>query len=259
MRSESYGIEDRSDVNLASSPIAKWALMAGGSALAIYGATRRSKSGLGLMAAGGLIAAQGARTAFGRRDFHAQSSFAVNCSAAGAYNFWRNLDNLRLFMRHLDSIRAIDERRSEWVAIGPLNARVRWTSEIEQDRRDELISWRTAPDSAFQMRSSVQFRPAPGGRGTIVTASIDYELPAGPLAKAVAAIFGKNPEMILRENLRRFKALMEAGEIPITHGQPHGPRSTLVSAIHSAYPEPRKPSGYPQSQPAQAMVAKGGA
>ena len=256
MHTENYRMDDGVNLDARATQFTKWGLLAGGSALALYGITRRSRSGLGLLAAGGLIAIQGARTAATPREFHAQSSFAINCSPADAYASWRNPDKLRLFMRRIESIRKIDDRRSEWVAIGPMGSRICWTSEIEEDRQDQLISWRTTRDSQFRMRGSVQFRPAAGGRGTIVTASTHYELPVGPLGRALAAIFGKAPEIALRENLRRFKALLEAGEIPTTEGQSHGPRSKLVTAMHSAYSEPRKPLEQREPQPAQPLAAK---
>jgi uncharacterized membrane protein len=222
--------------------LTRWGLLIGGSALALYGVTRRSKKGIGLAAAGGLMAAQGAKITVYPREFHAQTSFAINCSPDTAYRFWRNFDNLPKFMHHLQSVRMTDGGRSEWTAIGPLDTPVRWTAEIVDERENERIVWRSLPDSDFQIKGFVEFRKAPGGRGTIVSLSFEYELPAGPLGRAIAGVFGKDPEFTIREDLRRLKALLEAGELPTTDGQPHGPRSTVVSAIQSAYPQHGKPS-----------------
>jgi len=90
----------------------------------------------------------------------------------------------------------------------------------------------------------VEFRRAPGNRGTIVSAEMEYAPPGGVLGKAAAAVFGKDPEFTMREDLRRFKALIEMHEIPTTEGQPHGPRSAIMSSVHQIYPEHRKPSEY---------------
>jgi hypothetical protein len=83
-----------------------------------------------------------------------------------------------------------------------------------------------------------------GKRGTVVTAAVQYRLPAGAAGKTVATLLGKNPEFMLREDLRRFKALLESGEVPNIEGQSHGRRSVLDKAIQAAYPEKRKPAEF---------------
>jgi hypothetical protein len=103
----------------------------------------------------------------------------------------------------------------------------------------------------------VQFRPAPGNRGTEVTVAMQYTPPAGPVGKAIASIFGKNPSHIVREDLRHFKQLLEAGEIATTVGQPHGRRSAIVKAKHTVLRDNRpKPSQSvrPQPQPEEVVA-----
>jgi uncharacterized membrane protein len=68
----------------------------------------------------------------------------------------------------------------------------------------------------------VRFVPGPEGRGTEVKVVIDYIPPAGRLGNFVATLFGKNPSQQIREDLRRFKRLMETNEVPTTEGQPRG-------------------------------------
>jgi uncharacterized membrane protein len=217
----------------------RWGTVIGGSALALLGITRRSKAGIALATAGGLLAYRAARGAQ-PKEFFAESSFAINCAPEEAYKYWRNLKNLPLFMRHLESVKEIDSRRSEWTAYGPLGVRVRWKAEITDEAPNQWIVWRSLPDSDLDNIGSVQFRKAPGDRGTIVVAFMEYNPPAGAIGKTLASILGKDPEFTLREDLRRFKQLLEAGEIPTTEGQPHGPRSLKVKALHMAYPEKRK-------------------
>lgn len=219
----------------------KWSLFIGGGALAFYAARHRSKSGVAL---GGLLAYGGTKVQGKPRKFRAEASFAINCSAQEAYRFWRDFENLPLFMRHLDSVRSAEDGRTEWTAIGPLDSRLQWKAEIVDDQENQRIAWRSVAGSDFHNRGSVEFRPAPGNRGTIVTAIMEYEPPAGSLGRAAAAVFGKHPEFTIREDLRRFKALMEMGEIPTTEGQPHGPRSAMVSTMHAVYPARRKPSEF---------------
>jgi len=223
----------------------RWGMLLGGGALTVYALTRR-KPGIALAAAGGLLAYRGLKMGAGK--FRARASFAINCSPETAYRMWRTLENLPIFMRHLESVREKEDGRSEWTAIGPLNTRIRWNAEITEDRENEFLAWRATQDSDFQTWGSVEFRRAPGNRGTIVTAEMEYAPPAGALGKAAAAIFGKDPEFMMREDLRRFKALLEMHEIPTTDGQPHAPRSAVISTVHAVYPERRKPSEYQASE-----------
>jgi uncharacterized membrane protein len=217
----------------------RWAMMLGGGALTVYALARR-RPGIALAAAGGLMAYRGAT--MGTKKFRARASFAINCPPETAYRMWRALENLPIFMRHLESVRERGDGRSEWTEIGPMNTRIRWQAEITDDRENEFLAWRSTPESEFQNWGSIEFRRAPGNRGTIVTAEMEYAPPAGALGKAALAVFGKDPEFTMREDLRRFKALIEMHEIPTTEGQPHGPRSTVVSAIDALQPEKRKPS-----------------
>ncbi len=237
---------------LMSSRISKWALLCGGSALAAYGIVRRSKTGIGLAAVGSLMAVEGTRLSSDTRDFRARSSFAINCAPSQAYNYWRKLDNLPAFMSHLASVRMIDDRRSEWVAIGPLGTKIRWTAEIVDEEQEKLIAWRSVPGSLFRFSGSVEFLPETGGRGTVVIATMSYAIPGGALGKTMMSIFGKNPEFLIREDLRKFKALMESGEIPTTEGQPHGRRSKIVSALHATRSRQEKTVHYAASESAVA-------
>jgi len=184
----------------------------------------------------------GSRALLKPRTVDSVSSFAINCLPSEAYVYWRQLEHLPRFMKHLQSVEIIDDKRSEWTARGPMNTRVHWTAEITEEKHNEKIAWRSTPESDLQVHGQVEFRPDTGNRGTIVTARMQYELPAGKLGAALASLFGKNPRWNVREDMRRFKQLMEAGEIPTTEGQPHGPRSTMVSAIHQMYSQRSMPS-----------------
>ena len=217
----------------------RWGALLGGSALAIYGVSRWSKSGAAMAAAGGLLVYGGSRLSSQPQDIHAESSFTVNVPPEEAYRFWMNLENLPRFMSHLLSVTKLDDRRSEWVARGPMQLRIKWTSEITDRRENEWIVWRSEPNIAFQNSGSVQFRRAPGNRGTEVTAALQYSIPAGPVGKAFAMLFGKDPSQAIYEDLRHFKQLIEAGEIATIVGQPHGRRSKVVRLGHALYPDVR--------------------
>lgn len=216
----------------------KWSLLAGGTALAVYGAARKSPWSIGIGAATGLAGAIGPRTNGASHGVHFNRSFAINCSPERAYRYWRKFENLPSFMRHLQSVKDLGDGRWEWTARGPLEKSVRWIAEVDEDIENRRISWRSAPSaSGFQISGTVEFIPATGDRGTIVEASIQYSVPGGAAGRMLAALFGKDPQFAIREDLRRFKALIEAGEIPTTQGQTHGPRSKLMSAVHTIHPQ----------------------
>jgi len=157
-------------------------MLLGGGALTVYALTRR-RPGIALAAAGGLLAYRGAT--LGTTKFRARVSFAINCEPETAYRMWRGLEDLPIFMRHLESVRGRGDGRSEWTAIGPMGKRLRWNAEITEDRYNEFLAWRSTQDSDFQNWGSVEFRRAPGNRGTIVTAEMEYAPPGGALGNFV--------------------------------------------------------------------------
>jgi uncharacterized membrane protein len=130
-------------------------------------------------------------------------------------------------MQSLESVRQLDERRSRWVAKGPMATRLEWTSEITADRPGEEVAWRTLDDSGAANAGSVRFEVAPAGRGTIVRVSLHYSPRGGALGAGLVRLLGHDPQSRIREDLRRFKQVMETGEIPTTRGQPAGRRSLL--------------------------------
>lgn len=209
--------------NLSSQlPFGPKTLVIGAAALIAYGLTRRSKAGTALAAAGGLLAYKATQTS--PTESTTQAVFLVNASPEQAYTLWRNFAGLPRFMVHLKSVRELGGNRSEGVALGPGQREVRWSAEITEDTTNTRIAWRSLPGSDVLTSGSVNFRPDPQGRGTFVTVHLQYSVPGGSLTSGLAALFGKNPEFVVREDVRRFKQLLESGEVSTTRGQTHGPR-----------------------------------
>jgi uncharacterized membrane protein len=125
-------------------------------------------------------------------------------------------------MDHLESVEVIDDKRSRWAAKGPAGKRAEWEAEITEDRPNELIAWRSTASSTVENSGYVRFEPAPGGRGTLVRVELNYLPPGGILGATIAKLLGEEPELQLKDDLRRLKQLMEAGEIVTTEGQPAG-------------------------------------
>ncbi|TDB70562.1 SRPBCC family protein, partial [Micromonospora sp. KC721] len=146
----------------------------------------------------------------------------VNRPASQAYRFWRDLENLPHVMAHLESVRAVDSRCSRWTARGPAGQSVSWDAEIVEDRPDELIAWRSLPGAPVPNAGRVRFVPAPGDRGTEVRVELGYAPPAGQLGRAVAKLFGEEPEQQVRDDLRRFKQVLETGEVVRSDASPEG-------------------------------------
>lgn len=138
------------------------------------------------------------------------------------YRAWRDFERLPRFMTHLESVRVIDDRRSHWIAKGPAGKTFEWDAEITDDVRHERIAWRSTGQADVPNRGSVRFTPATGGRGTVVTLDFSYHPPGGKIGAAVATLFGEEPGQQAQEDLRRFKQLMEAGELPTIQGQSSG-------------------------------------
>ena len=128
------------------------------------------------------------------------------------FHFWRRFDNLPRFMDNLESVTVLDDRRSHWVAKGPLGTRVAWDAEIHNEIEDELIAWRSLPAADVDQAGSVHFSPAPDG-GTEVRVVMRYATPAGRLGEAVAHVLGDDPERQVADDLRRFKQVMDAGVV----------------------------------------------
>jgi uncharacterized membrane protein len=137
----------------------------------------------------------------------------VDRSPEELYRYWRNFENLPRFMDMLDSVEVLDDRRSRWTVSGPGGVPVTWDAEITVDRPNEMIGWCSLKGSTVETKGYVRFERANGGRGTVVRVAMQYVPPAGKAGAAVATLVGKRPGAEVDEALRRFKQLMEAGEI----------------------------------------------
>ncbi|ADG10877.1 cyclase [Caulobacter segnis] len=137
----------------------------------------------------------------------------INRPRAELYAFWRDFRNLALFMENVESVTPIDGQRSRWVVKAPAGKTVEWDSLLTEEVENELLAWESAPDADIKNAGRIEFKDGPPGRGTEITATIVYEPPGGDIGKLIAKLFQKEPKIQARRELRRFKQLMETGEI----------------------------------------------
>jgi uncharacterized membrane protein len=156
------------------------------------------------------------------RDVHLETSIAIDKTPEELYAFWRDFKNLPLFMRNLESVTELSPTQSHWVAKGPGGSRIEWDAEIFNEKENELISWRSLEDADVVNAGSVRFQAGPEGHGTFVRVAMNYNPPAGKVGATVAQLLGAEPAQLIKEDLRRLKQIMEAGEIATIDGQTSG-------------------------------------
>ena len=177
-----------------------------------------------------------------RSAVEARSAITVNAPPEAAYAAWRDFEALPGFMYHLKSVEVTDDRCSHWVAKAPLGTTVEWDAETVEDVPAERIAWRSAEGASVENSGTVKFRPAPGGRGTEVHVELRYTPPLGALGAVVAKLFGEEPNQQLADDLRRFKQLLETGEVARSEGSPLGTRTQNQMHQEDAHPD-QGPSG----------------
>ncbi len=164
---------------------------------------------------------RGAKGVRAQRGFRFETAITLEASPERIYRVWRDLEGLPKVLRHLESVRESRDGRSHWVARGPLGS-IEWDAEIVNEREDELLAWQSLPGSELATAGSFRLQKAPGGRGTVLRLSLKYDPPGGKVAATIASFLGQGLESDVRDDLRKFKQLMEAGEIATTSGQPSG-------------------------------------
>lgn len=211
----------------------RWASIVGGSAMVLMGLQQRSLRGILTAIAGGGLAYHGATADKSLQDkvvdatginkaIRVEKTVTIDKSAEELYNYWHNFENLPTFMKHVRSVQVLDMRRSHWVANAPLGQTIEWDADIINDQPNQLIAWASEEGAQVNNSGFVRFSPAPGDRGTEVKVVMEYNVPGGMVTAEIAKLFGEEPEQQIGDELRRFKQLMETGEIATIEGQSRG-------------------------------------
>ena len=211
---------------------ALWAGLAAGSGALALGVRRGRLSRAALLALGsGLatLALSGKNPLYGAiklrqnedGEILVRKAVTVGRPAAEVYARWRDFGRLPDFMEMLESVEELDSLVSRWTVQGPAGP-LTFEAELTADEPGRRVAWRTRPGSGAQHSGEVQFREAPGGRGTEVLARYSYAPSGGAAGAALARILNREPGQRTRDDLTRFKRIMELGFIPPAKGQTSG-------------------------------------
>lgn len=140
------------------------------------------------------------------------------------YAFWRDFTNLPRIMDNVRSVVLLDDKRSHWTIEAPGGGTVEFDSRITEDVPGSLIAWESEEGADIRNCGRVGFMDAAPGRGTLVRVTIDYDPPGGAAGRALAKLLQREPNVQARRDLRRFKQLMETGEVASSAG-PSGRKS----------------------------------
>ncbi len=143
-------------------------------------------------------------------------SITVHRPIEEVYAFWHDFENLPRFMRHLESVTVTGPGRSHWTALAPAGQTVEWDAETTDDVPNERIAWRSLPGASVYNAGAVHFAPAPGGRGTELRVTLEYDPPFGKLGSKLAMLFREEPGQQVQDSLRHFKQVLETGEVVLS-------------------------------------------
>ncbi len=170
-----------------------------------------------------------------RRDTHGviriHKSLHIQRPVEACYRFWRNFENFPQFMQHIEAVQVVDATRTHWRVRAPLGQHVEWTAELFSDIPSQQLAWRTLKGSAVEHTGVVRFLPALNDKSTRLDIEMSYHAPFGKAGVMLAKIFGGDPSQQIDDDLRRFKQLIETGEIATTAGQPAGRRNALARLL----------------------------
>jgi uncharacterized membrane protein len=157
-----------------------------------------------------------------RQPLAVRHNITIDRPVQEVYAYWRNLENLPRFMKHVESVQPLDGDISHWrVNLAP-GMVFEWDARISSDVPNELIAWQSLPGAPVDHTGTVKFHPTAGNQATVVDVALAYYPPAGMIGEAIAKLEKALTDQQIKEDMRRFKQVLETGEVPTTSGQPQG-------------------------------------
>jgi len=152
------------------------------------------------------------------------------------YGFWSSFDRFPSFMAHVDDVQVTGPRTSHWKVSAPFDREVEWDAETTEQVPGSRLCWQSKEGADVANSGEVRFVRAPDASSTEVHVSLTYDAPGGGLGKALAKYFGEDPSQQLDDDLRRFKQVIETGEVVRSDGAPWGKRARREFPQHPAQP-----------------------
>lgn len=141
-----------------------------------------------------------------------EGNIEVEAPAQKVYEYWRNLENLPQFMSNIEDVRSTGPDTTHWVVKGPLGAKVEFDARTTQDEPNQAIGWNTV-DGQVQTSGQVRFREVTPNR-TRVEVQMNYADPPGGKVGEVASRAVANPKVMMEQDLRNFKDIIEGKATP---------------------------------------------
>jgi uncharacterized membrane protein len=241
------GLSERMVSALGGAALAVWGLRnlkhASGISMLLSGSYLLIRGFSGYCSVNNLIGRNTAETPKKGSAMEASATFIINKPKSEVYAYWRKLENLPNFMQHLEKVKELDDKRSNWTAKIPGAEKipgslgtVSWEAEIVEDVPGEMISWSSLPGSTVDNAGEVRFRETPDNNGTEIKACVSYRLPAGDIGSLAAKLFNPAVEKMMREDLRSFRNVLETATTPsITSGGPGGRESERAESKNELY------------------------
>lgn len=174
----------------------------------LTGGTMLMRGVTGYCPAYDVIDRTGALGNFKSNNVEINTSLTVAKPVEEVYNAWRQLSNLPLFMKHLHSVREVNQYVSEWKANVPGGlGTITWNAEILMDEPNELLSWHSLPEATIHNAGKVRFKDI--GNATETDVTISYHAPMGKAGEMAAKLFNPLFEKMVKNDIESFKQYIE--------------------------------------------------
>ncbi|RXK86446.1 YgaP-like transmembrane domain [Filimonas effusa] len=143
------------------------------------------------------------------KNINVRASVLVNKPRAEVYAFWRSLENLPLFMKHLKSVEETGDGKSHWVAAFPgLPGTISWDAAIVKEEENRFLGWNSLPGATIDTAGKVEFTDAGAGM-TEVNTVITYRAPLGPVGEQAGRLLNPVLEEMIQNDLLQFSSYFD--------------------------------------------------